>query len=540
MALRLQIVLCLMMSGIVMADLSDFLTCQECRALVKALTVYLKEYDDITFIEDIGIDYCIYSKIQSPDVCTGIIREFFPEIVTILKQDPPATFVCQHLRLCPSNTSVYRHFPPTSKMTKIKTTPTTPTTPTMKNSSIGYILQLSDIHFDPFYQVGSSSRCSDPLCCRSGTPTNLTDRAGPYGSIGCDSNEALINSFFTQAHQLYPQPDLILWTGDAPCHDIWNQSLSRNQNASRAIAAWVNQYFPGIPVVVAIGNHENFPSDQDPGPINNTNLIEGLLEAWNDSMSPEEISTFSYAGYYSHLVPPSKLRIISLNSDLGMSTNLWLLLAGVNSSYLDLGNQLAWLNQTLALAQQNQESVWIISHASIGDESMISTYSEKFYSIISAYPGLIRAQFHGHTHYDSFRVVTTSQVPDHLEFINPSLTPFGGNFPALRWYQYSRNTFEILDYWQYFLNLTAINLENATATWQFSYQATAEYGYALTPSNWLHLATELETDSTILLQFCQNYFARNSNPYCSDAKVLRDLQCQVNTFSYQQYLNCMR
>jgi sphingomyelin phosphodiesterase len=513
-----------------------FSTCDECTLAIDGLIIYLSKSNMTDLVETMAIDYCIYDQIESPTVCKGAIDEFAPEMISILQHQPHPTHVCEQLRLCPSNISVT----PVSRVNKFDDV--SHVSPARSPTDRRYVLQISDIHFDPFYRIGSSSTCPDPLCCRSGQPSNSSFQAGPYGTVGCDTNWPLLESVFSQMHSLYPDPDLILWTGDAPAHDIWNQSVSRNRNASLAIAALMKHYYPMSRLVLTIGNHENFPTDQDPGPGSNTDLIDGLIEAWNHYLTPNETREFSYAGYYSTRVNSSRnLRVISLNSDLGMSTNFWLLWSSVNASYRDLGNQLRWLNQTLTQAHRNNESVWLISHASIGDMSMISSYAQQFYQIVTQYPGLIKAQFHGHTHSDAFRVVSTSRGPDHIEYIVPAVTPFGGNFPAFRVYGYDPLTGIIHDYWQYFLNLTAITATMTTSPrWDLSYQASTEYGMPMTPTNWHILAHQIQTNFTRLTQFCQNYFSQNGAPYCSQPSIQRDIQCQIITFSYQEYLQCLQ
>jgi sphingomyelin phosphodiesterase len=530
-------------------------TCEECNLALEGLLIYLSTFNTTEFLDTLAIEYCIYNQIESPTVCKGTINEFAPEIITILEHQPHPTHVCEQLRLCPSNISMT----PVDRVNDdtADTDDRSPVATEMSVADIRYVLQISDIHFDPFYQIGSSSICPDPLCCRSGQPPNSSFQAGPYGTVGCDTNWPLLESVFSQMHALYPSPDLILWTGDAPAHDIWNQSVSRNRNASLAIAALMEHYYPTTRLVLAIGNHENFPTDQDPGPGYNTDLIDGLIEAWGNYLTHNETREFRYAGYYSTQVNSGRndgtrishrpIRMISLNSDLGMSTNFWLLLSSVNASYLDLGDQLMWLNQTLSQARRNNETVWLISHASIGDMSMISPYAKQFYQIVTQYPGLIKAQFHGHTHADTFRVVSTSQGPDHIEYIVPSVTPFGGNFPSFRVYGYDPLTGIIVDYWQYFLNLTAINTTTPTPTptpppprWELSYQASTEYGMPVTPTNWHRLAYQIQTNVTRLTQFCQNYYSQNGAPYCSQPAIQRDIQCQIKTFSYQEYLQCFQ
>lgn len=487
--------------------------CKACYLLVDFLSdLSSRSNFDITILKSIASDYCIYDRIESKDVCNGIINEFTPEVLLIIKEHPNPQKVCQQLRVCSSDSL-------------------------SSKPSIGYFIQLSDIHYDALYKIGSNTACGDPLCCRSGS-----GNAGYWGSVGCDTNIHLLTSALETLKQLYPNPDFIMWTGDAPAHDVWNQTQQLNDNASLFISSLFSEYYPQTPVVFTIGNHENFPSDQDAGPtnptrVNNSDLIQTMIEAWGQWLSPDEIKEFTYGGYYSTLLKPG-LRIISLNSDYGMYTNLWLVI-----SKLDVADQISWLNNTLYNASINNESVWIISHSSLGDTTIISNYSNLYYQIIAAYPNIIKAGFHGHTHYDAFRIPTLpNKTPFTVEYIAPALTSYSGNFPSFRIYMYDQDRFEIVDYVQYFLNLTNANEEsNTTAEWQISYQATEEYNMnSLSLQEWTIVKNQIVSEPYMMQRFCRNYFSQNPGSLCENQNSLRDLKCQISTFSYQQYTNCMQ
>ena len=53
--------------------------------------------------------------------------------------------------------------------------------------------------------------------------------------------------------------DYILWTGDLPPHDVWNQTREENLKVLRNTVAQMIEMFPGIPIFPALGNHESSP-----------------------------------------------------------------------------------------------------------------------------------------------------------------------------------------------------------------------------------------------------------------------------------------
>lgn len=53
--------------------------------------------------------------------------------------------------------------------------------------------------------------------------------------------------------------DYIIWTGDLPPHDIWNQTKEGNLNILRSTVQQLINYFPYVPIFPALGNHEAAP-----------------------------------------------------------------------------------------------------------------------------------------------------------------------------------------------------------------------------------------------------------------------------------------
>lgn len=56
--------------------------------------------------------------------------------------------------------------------------------------------------------------------------------------------------------------DYILWTGDVPPHDIYNQSREENLENLKVTTELIAKYFGNTTVLPAVGNHESFPMDR--------------------------------------------------------------------------------------------------------------------------------------------------------------------------------------------------------------------------------------------------------------------------------------
>ena len=65
--------------------------------------------------------------------------------------------------------------------------------------------------------------------------------------------EALFGAF------IFQDADIILWTGDQPPHDIWDQSIDENLAIINVTVALMKEYFPSTPIFPVVGNHEAWP-----------------------------------------------------------------------------------------------------------------------------------------------------------------------------------------------------------------------------------------------------------------------------------------
>lgn len=124
------------------------------------------------------------------------------------------------------------------------------------------VLHLSDTHFDPYYLEGSEADCSEPLCCRltNGHPRVPQGAAGRWGDYRkCDTPKRTIDHMLQHISTTHLDIDYILWTGDLPPHDVWNQTREENLMVLKETVNQLTATFPGIPIFPALGNHETAP-----------------------------------------------------------------------------------------------------------------------------------------------------------------------------------------------------------------------------------------------------------------------------------------
>ena len=124
------------------------------------------------------------------------------------------------------------------------------------------VLQLTDLHFDPYFVPGARTDCGEPVCCRSthGPALSLATMAGLWGEYtDCDTPFFTIENALQRMGQEHPDVAYWLMTGDLPPHDIWE--YSRNETIAHIkFSSWlINHYSRDIGVFPVIGNHEAVP-----------------------------------------------------------------------------------------------------------------------------------------------------------------------------------------------------------------------------------------------------------------------------------------
>ena len=91
-------------------------------------------------------------------------------------------------------------------------------------------------------------------------------KASKYGSYRCDSPKILVESAFKAMKKHVPNPEFILWTGDSSAH---NKNLTQLNTTGvmsnlKFVVTRLHDYYPGVPVVPVLGNHDLAPADYFP------------------------------------------------------------------------------------------------------------------------------------------------------------------------------------------------------------------------------------------------------------------------------------
>ncbi|CAG9816256.1 unnamed protein product [Phaedon cochleariae] len=513
-------------------------SCTACRAGAGLLQHYTRVGKSEKEIKKTIYQFCVNLKIQSPRVCEGITELFAGEVIYVLSKvkigpDEICSFVIGDA--CGDVYNPYHEwevmFPPVPKPTIVEQKVPEVNAPTFK------VLHLSDTHYDPYYMEGSNADCSEPLCCRltNGPANSKETAAGKWGDYRkCDSPKITVDNMLQHIQETHPDIDYILWTGDLPPHDIWNQTKEENLKILKDTVKQMSDMFPGAPIFPALGNHESAPVNSFPPPFvdNPDSTISWLYDEldiqWRKWLPSSVSNTVRRGAFYSVLVRPG-FRLISLNMNYCNNKNWWLLL---NST--DPATELQWFIYELQSAEFNGEKVHVIGHIPPGHSDCLKVWSRNYYAIISRYESTITSQFFGHTHYDEFEVFYDHKDlsrPISIAYVGPSVTPYYDLNPGYRIYyvdgDHDKSTRSVVDHESWTMNLREANLYGYPI-WFKLYTARQAFGMdALRPQDWDDLVGKMTNDPKLFELFYKYYYkASPVRPTCDTAckkRILCDL-----------------
>ncbi len=311
-------------------------------------------------------------RIGAVDVCEGALNEYGALVAKIIDQSPihslAETDLCGLLHFCPisAQSHVIRAQPPAhSRPLADHRAPPKRDTATLA-ANVGYFTVITDIHWDPFYAVGAVTNCDHPMCCRPNYgPRDDTQAspAGKWGDYACDPPLNIVNATLQFASSL--TSDFVMFTGDGPPHDVWNQSAAYNIGTLDTLMDVVKLHFPATQVLPSVGNHDTFPCDQFS--INQTDIYASIASTWSRFLPRSALETTAQGAFYSTSVTPG-LRAIALNSMWGDPIDFWVSLGNVTNT-----DERNFVELELQKARENKEKVMLLGHIPIGVVDTAST-----------------------------------------------------------------------------------------------------------------------------------------------------------------------
>ncbi|XP_044003284.1 sphingomyelin phosphodiesterase [Aphidius gifuensis] len=513
-------------------------SCTACKAGATLLQYFIKAGKSDHEIMSSILQFCVSLKIQSPRVCQGVTLLFGGEVIYVLKQvNMGPSQICSFVigDACDDAYNPQHEwevaFPPVKKPSIKPPIAPKESAPTFK------VLHISDTHYDPYYQEGANAACNEPLCCRltNGAPLTASAAAGRWGDYRkCDTPKRTIDHMLKHIQDTHSDIDYILWTGDLPPHDVWNQTREENLKILRETVTQMIETFPGVPIFPALGNHESAPVNSFPPPFvpeesSISWLYDELDKQWKRWLPAGVSHTVRRGAFYSVLVRPG-FRILSVNMNYCNNKNWWLL---INST--DPVSELQWLVYELQGAEMNDEKVHIIGHIPPGHSDCLKVWSRNYYHIINRYESTITAQFFGHTHYDEFQLFyDTSDLGRavSIAYIGPSVSPYYDLNPGYRIYyidgDHPQSTRMVVDHESWVMNLKEANLYDYPI-WYKLYSARDEYKMpSLLPKDWDSLIDKMTNEPASFERYYKHYYKNSPvRPICNDEcrkRLLCDLR----------------
>lgn len=393
------------------------------------------------------------------------------------------------------------------------------------------------------YKEGSPSQCGLYVCCRDWY--NGTSPAGRYGAYNCDLPMTTLELLVKTISNLDPQPAFIVYTGDNPPHDVWNETWSSQLESTRLVVDYLSAHLPpGLPIYPAVGNHESWPESEYLGTLPEYKVMTGLLAVyWQRWMNlhPANLATIAEGGYYSTTVMDG-LMILSFNSDYGYAPNFYSFLNDVNPHYKQ---QWDWMTEQLQLAEQQGEKVLIIGHVPPGDADNTADYGRLYLNISRRFSETIIGGLFGHTHLDQFQLVQDEGGVYGVVLAAPSVTPYSHINPSFRLLSLdTTGSGQLRGYQQYHLNLTKANelAEQASEPqFELAYTTADDYGLKdLSPLSWARLISRFEDSDSLLGSYHYNMHGQSVAAHTScDAACRRSTLCAVSNIISSNYYSCL-
>ena len=536
--------------------------CQLCQFAVAGVLLVSHGHDrTYRTLPDVLKRFCPFVPSVGGPVCTVMIDEMAEEALYLLKKlDLGHEEVCGIMlpAACPVYRSAWRKRWTLKMPRRPAHLPWQSVAAQRRKMSV---LHISDIHIDLKYEEDTEADCNAPLCCRgkSGGRRFVRNPAGRWGTAGkCDVPYRTFEHLLAHVASTHAL-DYVMWTGDLPAHDDWEQSRLGQLSLLRNLTRTLLRYFPGTPVYSSLGNHEGAPVNSFPPRYVNATEVGGagdmswlygaLADLWRPWLPPEALATVRRYGYYTLLHRPG-FRIISLNTNVCNFWNFWTLLDPV-----DPDRQLRWLVDVLVGAELSGERVHILGHIppSSGESGhCFPVWRSNYYRIVERFASVITGQFFGHTHTDELNLIYGGSgggeaPPLGVVYVAPSVTTYVGLHPGYRLYDVEVGTWQVHNHYTYVMNLTKANelassAAAAAATgdadalpqWQLLYDAKSAYGLSsLKPREWHRLVAGWkksgggDTVETTFERYYSNFYKGFPLQKACDASCRRSMLCKI-------------
>ena len=331
-----------------------------------------------------------------------------------------------------------------------------------QRTPISEFLFLNDPHIDPLYDPYSDVS-NDPVgYCRR--PYNGTTRPNKFGQYLCDPPEVTFLSALRSMKTASPNPEFVIFAGDSIAHGL-NVTHELVQSIFKSVITSIEQQYPGVPILVALGNNDFVPNYGTPETdhLNYANIAEVMKSHMNELQH----ETFLHGGYYYHDIPNQKLRLLLLNS---------VIYNPYRPVEDDPSGQFAWIRAVCEEAKGLGYDVGVAMHIFPGVTHWRMTqggwhdvYTQKFASLVSEFG--FKFILVAHCHYDMLLPLCDSNGTVAYALSSAAISPGHESNPAFRVLKYQNGEIGDIDQWYADLLPNPSELH-----WKRLYRFTDEYG----------------------------------------------------------------
>ncbi|KAG4074682.1 hypothetical protein HA402_004553 [Bradysia odoriphaga] len=441
--------------------------CLKCRAASNVIVNEFKNRTNLDKVEQVLFSLCDLLTELSDTVCRGYANIFTPSVTYILKERKGDLWSTDEI--CGT---LYQQYQcgAFDYSYKFNIQAGDPVLQDSKKSAISTvenitIVHLTDFHYDSLYSEGSSSICTDEICCRN-TSMHLDSAnkqlAGKWGDyqMNCDSPGYLVENICNQVYAQHSKIDLIYYTGDFVDHIQWTRTEDSVKDAIKFVTDTCKNIFGSIPIIPVLGNHDTHPSNLfAPNSVTDSTastkwLYDFVVDQWRNWLPEHALNSLREGGYYTFIFRRN-FRIIALNNNVCYTKNIWIL-----HERDSLKAQLQWLYETLKEAEMNSEKVHIVGHIPPNFDGCYKPWVTEYISIVNRFAHIISGQFYGHSHLDEFSIFYTPESPSKALNVawvgGASGNAFGLN-SNYRVYYVDGESYEVLDHETWIFNVTEAN-----------------------------------------------------------------------------------
>ncbi|ESN92072.1 hypothetical protein HELRODRAFT_181851 [Helobdella robusta] len=405
-----------------------------------------------------------------------------------------------------------------------------------KNSakSVLKIVHLADVHIEERYKEGTNVYCGLPVCCLEEWGKGPS---GLFGDYRCNIPPRTFENFLEKVNGL--NPDIIIFTGDVSPHTVWAETYESQMRCTNTTVNLLSKNLRGRNVYPVIGNHVFFAQ------LYRGFWITSTIHGRNWQILVEQIrlilnlvKDFYCGGYYSKMIHKN-LKMITING-LYMYVhnyyNVW------NHETLLLPPEVKkmkqFLEDELKDARRNKNKVLLTFHNPFGTSDYIVSESIYMESIIRQYHDVIVLN----------PIYDKAGVPVSVQLVSPSVSTSNYRNPTIRIYYLDSDSYQLLDYEQYLLNI--MELKNLTMAdvpnfnisnyIRLIYSCKSEYNMTdLSPVSWDSLIDRMNASKSLLLKYVNHYNVHVKNFTNVNRLDKRKHLCRVKNVHYDKYRNCV-